>query len=249
MDRTRPIYCIGDSNVISYDRLAALDAKTKTFFACRSIHLRRFFYTDEVDPIHAKFHERMWAGLERNSLLSDDHVPTERNEPILMVVFSLGYWAGPTVELQDADFVIPNAPAGILSTLDPNKELIPYDLVVERVRAHQKPYIQELKQLSDCGFRDVFVLAMHPTHPDDEAFLKSFPGTGRQTTVAGRYKVLHVFNRLLAAAAAEVGVRCVDPFERLTVDGVLDLRFNLDNAHLNRAAARISIEDLIAQLT
>jgi hypothetical protein len=249
MDRTRAIYCIGDSNVISYDRLAGKDLSSGIFYSCRSLHLRQFFYSNEVDQIHTEFPERMWGALERNSLVNSARESTGRADPILMVVFSLGYWAAATVELQDADFIIPNAPEGILTTLDPEKEFIPYDLVVERVRAHQHRYLQELKLLRDAGFKDVFVLAMHPPHPDDAAFEASFPGTGRRTTAAGRYKMLHVFNRLLAMSAAEIGVRCIDPFERLTVDGLLDMRFNLDNAHLNRAAARISIECLIAQLT
>jgi hypothetical protein len=248
MDRTRSIYCIGDSNVISYDRLAARDLRSGTFYSCRSIHLRRFFYSEEMDPIHAKFHQRMWSALERNSLADGPLGSKTVYDPILLIVFSLGYWAGPLLELHENDFIIPEAPTPILTSVDPEKELIPYGLVVERVKVHLKPYIDELSQLRNGGFRDVFVLAMHPPHPDDDVFFSVFPAMGKKTAVTARYKVLHVFNSLLRMQAAEIGIDSIDPFDRLTIDGVLDPKFNLDNAHLNRAAARISIETLIGRL-
>src|SRR5262249_41177265 len=102
-----------------------------------------------------------------------------------------------------------------------------------------------LNGLKAAGFSNVFVVAMHPPHPDDDEFLNAFPGLGTRTSTVCRYKGLRVFNDVLARSAAEVGVRCLNAFDRLTTDGVLTLKFSLDNMHLNRAAARVVISTLL----
>jgi hypothetical protein len=247
LDRARAIYCIGDSNVIAYDRLACRSLGTGTLYTCRSIHLRRFFSSDDVDQMFEEFHPRMWSALARNSLVDGPQGPKSVLDPIVLIVFALRYWASPVLALRDNDFVMPDPTAPILASVDRSRELIPYAVVVELIRSVLTPYVLELAQLRQA-FGDVYVLAMHPPHPDDDAFLRVFPALQHRTTAAIRYKVLHVFNAVLRSLAADVGVECVNAFDRLTIDGLLDPKFNLDDAHLNRAAARITIETLVSHV-
>jgi hypothetical protein len=140
------------------------------------------------------------------------------------------------------DFVLPHAPAGsILAEADPSREIIPYSLVRDLASSAMEPYMNALALLKRAGFRRVFAHTLAPQIDDEDAYAALY---GR-APLALRYKILHVFNDRLRELAEERAIDIIDTWNETTTNGLLNPAYNLDNAHLNSAAARISITKLV----
>lgn len=263
LGRHRTIHCIGDSNTLAFDEMAFRLMESDAIYACRSAYLRGVFAEDLLTAdgsLLPTLRSRLIAQsllIGEEGLLEAAHVTgnahwravefaRERgfSEPILLFHFGdmdLRFIAIPRIAAAN-DFIFPDAPVGsMLGDIDRSREIIPYSLVRGLAASAMSPYMNALALLKRSGFRRVFAHTLSPQIIDDDAY----GATYGYAPVAIRYKIIHVFNNTLRDLAAECGIDVVDTWNETTTDGILKPEYNLDNAHLNSAAARLSITKLI----
>ena len=119
---------------------------------------------------------------------------------------------------------------------------VPAALVRSLVRRMFEPFFRGLVALRDAGLTHIAVHDLQPPNPSDELF--SIQLGGALFAAALRYKLTLAINESLERFCAEERLHFLDIWDRVTVRGLLDERFVLDESHLNAAAARLSVERL-----
>lgn len=123
---------------------------------------------------------------------------------------------------------------------------VPYALAAGFARKLLAPYFRGLVALARLGFSNVYLHAYPPQTPDDAAFER---GNGFAAPARLRYKATRLFNAILREFVTDYPeFRLVDTWDRVTRDGVLDPQFHLDDAHLNRRAAALSVAEIVRDL-
>ncbi len=266
LGRARTIHCIGDSNVLVFDHLTFRDARAGVLYACRSGYMPGMTASGLLDA-RGELAAPLRAQLIAHSLCAnvDDNLiavhasgvhhwrrvetirETAAREPAIVFHFGdldLRFVVIP--RLAANDFVYPNAPPGsAIASVDGTREVVPFSLVRELTRAALGPYFGALTALRTLGFERLFVHTLAPQTTDDAVFASKYG----PAPMSLRYKTLHLFNDTLRELAREREIGVIDTWtETTTPDGLLDPGFDLDGAHLNTAAARISVAKVVAAL-
>lgn len=148
------------------------------------------------------------------------------------------------VQLGDVyDFALPDDPG---FGVDRNKQPVPYQQVHAQITQYLAPMFKALDQLRQHHLGRIVVHGLPPRNADQAAVSLNAPGP--LPDVAVRSKLALLVNRELAAACARLGFAYVDIWPETTVHGVLRPEFALDGIHLNRKAAKISLEKIAAAL-
>ena len=262
-----PITFIGDSHTLAYADLVFRDAADDLVITranyCRGITASAFLdaggnlNADVLQALLAAgYVERGPAGLVARHRSGDLHsvqvgiaMQRPRTSPVL--VFSIGdldLKFGFIKEFAASDFELA-ASHGFDPTpfpADVVRERVPFALAASFVRRLLAPYFRGLVVLARLGFEHLYLHALPPQTLDDDAFERI---NGFRAPARLRYKATRLFNAVLRDFVRdypEFGL--VDTWQRVTGNGVVDPAFHLDDSHLNRRAALLAVEDVLADL-
>lgn len=123
----------------------------------------------------------------------------------------------------------------------------PHDRVMSEAQVRElvrsrylEPLFAGLAALRGAGYGKLFLYALPPPTVPDLPYFKP---------ARLRYKMSVIFNRMYEAFCRESGVRFLSVWDEVTTDGVRDSRYDLDNVHLNLAAAEIAVNKLRSLLS
>ncbi len=144
---------------------------------------------------------------------------------------------------EHADFELSDTPAGVEALRD-DRVWEPVDAPVVFAFAQQmiRPFFRGLLVLKNAGFERIAVHSLPPPSLSDDDFVRL--NTFFRPKLL-RYKAYLLFNHIYRTYSEEIGVRFIDLWPSVTVDGVLDQRYYLDGAHLNRDALMLTMERLL----
>jgi len=173
------------------------------------------------------------------AVVSDVLAAIRKLHPTNLVVAILGsyHWiAGVINEPRPFDFLVPVLPQHRMS---PQAELIPYDLMLRRIRG-DLDWQFNLVRLAQ-GFCDlpIFVIEAPPPVASADLMLRGVNGDFRQRmeqfgcpTTAFRYKIWWIWTHVAKCYCAELGVHFIEgPPETRDANGFLNDQYYLDGVH------------------
>jgi hypothetical protein len=175
------------------------------------------------------------------AVAADIQTAIDQQRPASLVVAVLGsyHWIyGVCNEPRAFDFVVPDLPQHPMS---PGAELIPYDLVLRRIRGDldwQFGIVRMVKAICDLP---IFHIEAPPPVASADLMLRGVYGHFKEKmdqfgypSTAFRYKMWWVWVHLAKHFCAELGDRFVEgPPETRDADGFLHERYYLDGVHGN----------------
>ncbi len=131
--------------------------------------------------------------------------------------------------------------ADVIEQLPPfeSSSKIDKSLVVEALRESLLPMFSGLKALRQIGFEKLFLHSLPPP-----GLLPSTWGK----PVRLRYKITILANQLFAKFCAENDIAFLDIWDDVTTFGLRNMDYDLDDTHLNLAAATVTVNRLEAML-
>ena len=145
---------------------------------------------------------------------------------------------------EDMDFELANVPAGIerlrgdfkfRSVLAPN-------VPIEQAQRLIRPLFVGLATLKALGIGRLVVHNLPPPTTSESDFV-SANGFFRQPYI--RYKAYLLFNRIFESYCREAGIMFLNMWPYTTVNDILDQKYYLDGAHLNRDGVFLSARALL----
>jgi len=174
---------------------------------------------------------------------ANDHA---KPHPIVIMVGTLDLLALLTTLPAGCDFAVADGryPLGAFPE-EPVGPYVPSAFVDRLVAERLKPLERGLALLREASLENVYVHSLHPPAIEDRKFTFRRAGCS-QTSL--RYKVALTINAHVRELCARQGVRYLDMWGATTNDGLLDRRFEYDGDHLNRFAAHLTVEAVLADL-
>ncbi len=126
----------------------------------------------------------------------------------------------------------------------PSLKPAPFEQIDGFVQKLLTPYMTGLGYLRSLGLNRLAVLNIAPPTLDDDEYERF---NGYRTHLHTRYKAALLMNDTLRKLAAQNGFTFIDIWGAVTENGYLNPRYYLDGTHLNRQAAAIAIETLLAR--
>ena len=141
------------------------------------------------------------------------------------------------------DFDLPEDPG---YGIDRNKQPITYTEIAQQVATIVDPFISAVRQLHSVGFSRIMVHCIPPRNID-EVVASAFT-SGVVVPMEIRSKLVLLANRMLRTACDEMQIVFIDIWPETSENGYLKPEFALDGVHLNRAAAKISLDKIAMHL-
>ncbi len=126
----------------------------------------------------------------------------------------------------------------------PSLKPAPFEQIDGFVQKLLTPYMTGLGYLRSLGLNRLAVLSIAPPTLDDDEYERF---NGYRTHLHTRYKAALLMNDTLRKLAAQNGFTFIDIWGAVTENGYLNPRYYLDGTHLNRQAAAVAIEALLAR--
>jgi hypothetical protein len=126
----------------------------------------------------------------------------------------------------------------------PSLKPAPFEQIDGFVQKLLTPYMTGLGYLRSLGLNRLAVLNIAPPTLDDDEYERF---NGYRTHLHTRYKAALLMNDTLRKLATQNGFTFIDIWGAVTENGYLNPRYYLDGTHLNRQAAAIAIETLLAR--
>jgi hypothetical protein len=173
------------------------------------------------------------------AVVSDVLAAIRKLQPTNLVVAILGsfHWiAGVINEPRPFDFLVPVLPQHRMS---PQAELIPYDLMLRRIRSDLDWQFNLVRLAQGFCELPIFVIEAPPPVESADLMLRSVNGDFRQRmeqfgcpTTAFRYKIWWIWTHVAKCYCAELGVHFIEgPPETRDANGFLNEQYYLDGVH------------------
>lgn len=262
--RPIPLFMIGDSHTLVFSDLVIRERASDLVFVTRAKFCRGVSTGGFLDPQGSLLPIITYA-LTIENILDDEgkafHL-SRANSAETMRTAAERRWGDPVlvffagdIDLRSGflkqvqphqDFELPFEVKG-LDAMEPvpDRQLVPARLALEFFAKQAEPFLQAMAFFARLGFQKVFVHELRPPTLDDAVF-ERIQGFRRAAIV--RYKATALFNYVLRHGCERAGVRFLEIWNDVTVDGRLDPAYELDGVHLNRRAAMITLRRLLEKV-
>ncbi len=263
-ERLTPIYMIGDSHSIAYGDLLFRETVSGKAFVTRAKYCRGCASSRFLDE-KGNLHPGVLQALVTENLLDESgqpihHSATKSTESIEDAAERaptdppLVFFAG-DIDLRSVllkqlgaktDFELPFAATGLEALPPaPDRQVVPSKLIIDYATKLLHPFLSGVVSLQKAGFTNVFVHSVAPPTLDDAQFREV---NGYDCPALVRYKATMLFNRLIGNVCAGQKIDFLDVWKDVTIDNLIDRRYQLDGVHLNRDAARFSVQRVVESL-
>ena len=147
-------------------------------------------------------------------------------------------------QIASYDYRIPWRSAERTAPAVPSLKPAPFGQIDGFVQKLLTPYMTGLGYLRSLGLNRLAILSIAPPTLDDDEYERF---NGYRTHLHTRYKAALLMNDTMRKLSAENGFTFIDIWGAVTENGYLNPRYYLDGTHLNRQAAAIAIETLLAR--
>lgn len=268
VDRPTPVHVFGDSHCLIFADLLFYESRFfHRHFITQAHYLPGFCasaFSAGNEQLHAGLIQAMVAAGLLNGALQPVHVADGelaraeiraggRGRPAPILLFCLGdidvrsiflKQLGPRVDFR-LPFLPPESPFAVDHSAFPGIQPIPYKLVLQMIEKLVQPLFYGFYLLRSIGFRKLFLHSLPPQTLSDADFVRI---NGFAAPLSLRYKATLAFNQVLRTRCAEQRVGFVDIWPSVTEHDQLRPEYGLDQVHLNRRAAELSVATLLARL-
>jgi hypothetical protein len=257
LQRTLPVYVIGDSHALPYKNMLFQDNWTGQPVVTRSRYISGLTAHDFYAPDTGEFLPLIIECLEYEGLVRDrkvTHLSTDEIDfsiagasglPVTppLILFTIGDIDIRSILLRmfsdRYDFVPPfDLPYPVL-----DRSIMPWDVVADIIEQRLAPFIEGLRQLRAAGFNRLYVqLVVPPTTNESQ----SHRINGITCPASVRSKLVASFNYLLTEKVEALGLCIINIWPQITdTNGYLRGEYEFDGVHLAPAVAKMHLDQLL----
>ncbi len=255
------IFCVGDSHCLPLSDFVLFEPESGTRFVTRSVYIKEFLAASQFMDQNGQINNILTRELVRREILNDDgsacHYSKDptyssttfiRSQPALappIIVFAGEVDLSFVIlrQFERYDFTPPNASS---MELDPSRIPVPYQAVYRAIETDvAKPLFAALTELRRLGFKRIAIHALPPRSADESNRKKWLPDN---VSTNLRNKMVKLVNAVFLDLCLRNGFPFIDPWPFISHNDFIRPEFELDGLHVNRDAAKISLELIVANL-
>lgn len=255
------IYCVGDSHCLPFADFHFQDQASGEAFSTKSLYLTHNLRANAFVDAQGRLDSGLAHALEGAGILAADGTPRHCSEEssYLSATFitrqaavapPVVFFAGDVDlhfvifrQMEGHDFTLPGdtpyPPAA------PGCKPVPYQSVRTAMAGLLKPFLYGVTELRRNGLTQVMIHAL-PPRTTDEALFQSW--LHYECPAPLRYKLTWVCNEVMRDHCAQNGIGFIDPWPVIAEGGWARPAYELDGLHMNREAAKVSLELIVAEL-